>query len=62
MPYTSPPSETTAFQLDISGALRLGALEIVFVFLFVDLFDNVGTLVAVGKKARLFDDADRFRA
>ncbi len=32
-------------------------LEIIFVFLFVDLFDNVGTLVAVGKKAGLFDAA-----
>ena len=49
----------TAFQLDIAGALRLGVLEIVFVFLFVDLFDNVGTLVAVGKKARLFDASNR---
>lgn len=49
----------TAFRLDIAGALSLGALEIVFVFLFVDLFDNVGTLVAVGKKAQLFDEANR---
>jgi AGZA family xanthine/uracil permease-like MFS transporter len=47
----------TAFQLDIAGALRLGLLEILFVFFFVDLFDNIGTLVAVGKKARLFDSA-----
>ena len=39
------------------GALRIGLVEIVFVFLFVDLFDNVGTLVAVGKKAGLFDRA-----
>jgi AGZA family xanthine/uracil permease-like MFS transporter len=45
----------TAFHLDIAGALRLGALEIVFVFLFVDLFDNVGTLVAVTQKAGLTD-------
>ena len=37
----------------------IGLLEIVFVFLFVDLFDNVGTLVAVGKKAGLFDKAHR---
>jgi adenine/guanine/hypoxanthine permease len=29
----------------------------VFAFLFVDLFDNVGTLVAVGQKAGLFDRA-----
>ena len=49
----------TAFALDVRGALALGALEVVFVFLFVDLFDNVGTLVAVGKKARLFDEASR---
>jgi len=47
----------TAFQLDVRAALRMGFLEIVFVFLFIDLFDNVGTLVAVGKKANLFDKA-----
>ena len=49
----------TAFQLNIRGALGRGLIEIVFVFLFVDLFDNVGTLVAVGKKAGLFDEANR---
>jgi len=47
----------TAGKLDISGTLRLGFLEIIFVFLFIDLFDNIGTLVAVGKKANLFDKA-----
>jgi AGZA family xanthine/uracil permease-like MFS transporter len=45
-------------RLDVRGALHLGLIEIVFVFLFVDLFDNVGTLLAVGKKARLFDSAE----
>ncbi len=49
----------TAFQLDLSSALEIGFVEIVFVFFFVDVFDNVGTLVAVGKKAALFDDAQR---
>ena len=44
---------TTAFQLDIRGALNKGLLEIVFVFFFVDLFDNLGTLVAVTKRAGL---------
>jgi AGZA family xanthine/uracil permease-like MFS transporter len=62
-----PPTEAvsvsalsaTAFRLDIPAALHLkGSLgltlvEIVLVFLFVDLFDNVGTLVAVAKKADL---------
>jgi AGZA family xanthine/uracil permease-like MFS transporter len=57
--YSLGDITATAFQLDIAGALRLGMLEIVFVFLFVDLFDNVGTLVAVGKKAGLFDETNR---
>jgi AGZA family xanthine/uracil permease-like MFS transporter len=43
----------TAFQLNIPAALKLGVLDIVFVFLFVDLFDNLGTLLAVTKAAGL---------
>ncbi len=43
----------TVGKLDVRGALRLGGLEIIFVFLFVDLFDNIGTLIAVTKKAGL---------
>ena len=50
---------STALKLDIPAALglngRFGAalIEIIFVFLFVDVFDNVGTLVGVAKKAGL---------
>ena len=47
----------TAFKLDVRGALNLGLAEVVFVFLFVDLFDNVGTLVAVTKRAGLIDES-----
>jgi len=43
----------TTLQLDIRGAINKGLLEIVFVFFFVDLFDNLGTLVAVTKRAGL---------
>src|SRR5262249_47770331 len=43
----------TALQLNIRGALSKGLLEIIFVFFFVDLFDNLGTLVAVTKRAGL---------
>ena len=43
----------TAFKLNIMGALSKGLLEIIFVFFFVDLFDNLGTLVAVTKRAGL---------
>ena len=46
----------TAFHLDIRGALKMNALEIIFVFLFVDLFDNIGTLVAVTERAGLIAD------
>ena len=43
----------TAFKLNIAGAISKGLLEIIFVFFFVDLFDNLGTLVAVTKRAGL---------
>lgn len=49
----------TWMQLDVRGALNLGLLEIIFVFLFVDVFDNVGTLVAVGTRAGLIDAQGR---
>jgi adenine/guanine/hypoxanthine permease len=48
----------SAFRLDIRSALHIGLLEIVFVFFFVDLFDNLGTLVAVVKKAGLMAPGD----
>jgi AGZA family xanthine/uracil permease-like MFS transporter len=49
----------TLLHLDVRGALGLGLLEIVFVFLFVDLFDNLGTLVGVSKKAGLLEAGNR---
>jgi AGZA family xanthine/uracil permease-like MFS transporter len=49
----------TMGKLNIKAAWSLGFAEIVFVFLFVDLFDNIGTLVGVGKKAGLFDNANQ---
>ncbi len=46
-----PHPGSTLLQLDLRGALHLGLLEIIFAFLFVDLFDNVGTLVGVCEQA-----------
>jgi len=43
------------FKLDIPGALRLGAFEIIFAFLFVDIFDTVGTLIGVSKQGGFLD-------
>jgi AGZA family xanthine/uracil permease-like MFS transporter len=54
--FTPADLATTAFHLDLAGAFKLGMLEILFVFLFVDIFDNVGTLVGVAKKAGLVND------
>ena len=49
-----PPSLMPTFmQLDVMGALDIGLVSVVFAFLFVDLFDNSGTLIAVAKKAGL---------
>jgi AGZA family xanthine/uracil permease-like MFS transporter len=39
--------------LNLKGGIGLSMLEIILVFLLVDLFDNVGTLVAVTKRAGL---------
>jgi AGZA family xanthine/uracil permease-like MFS transporter len=55
-PYSLTALGQTAFKLDFAGLFGghgLGLLEIVFVFLFIDLFDNVGSLVAVTKRAGL---------
>ncbi|MFA5962716.1 MAG: NCS2 family permease [Sphingomonas sp.] len=64
-PYSLSALAGTAFKLDLPGVFGLagkhglGLLEILFVFLFVDLFDNIGTLVAVTKRAGLMDTAGR---
>ena len=51
-----PHPSTTWLKLDLRGALHLGLLEIVFVFLFVDLFDNVGTLLGVCEQGGFVKD------
>ncbi|MHB9797759.1 NCS2 family permease [Pseudomonas sp. MT3] len=49
-----PPSLAPTFlQLDIKGALDIGLFSVIFAFLFVDLFDNSGTLIGVAKRAGL---------
>jgi AGZA family xanthine/uracil permease-like MFS transporter len=60
-PYDLTAISQTAFHLDLagvfglSGSHGLGLFEILFVFLFVDLFDNIGTLVGVTRRAGLVD-------
>jgi AGZA family xanthine/uracil permease-like MFS transporter len=54
--FSLPHPSGTWLQLDLRGALHLGLLEIIFVFLFVDLFDNVGTLVGVCEQGGFVKD------
>ena len=64
-PYDLTAIRQTAFHLDLAGVLGLsgshglGLFEILFVFLFVDLFDNIGTLVGVTRRAGLVDEKGR---
>ena len=51
-----PNPHATLLQLDIKGALHLGLVEIIFIFLFVDLFDNVGTMVGVCEQGGFISD------
>ncbi|HWB84583.1 MAG TPA: NCS2 family permease [Bryobacteraceae bacterium] len=53
--YSLADLSAAAFKLDIASTLKIGFFEIIFVFLFIDMFDNIGTLVAVGQRARLFN-------
>ncbi len=50
--FSKPPSlAPTLMQLDIFGAFKLGFITVIVVFLFMDLFDTVGTLIGVGEAA-----------
>ncbi|RYV03395.1 guanine permease [Shewanella sp. OPT22] len=52
-----PPSVMPTFmQMDLSHVFEVSMISVVFAFLFVDLFDTSGTLVAVSQRAGLLDD------
>jgi adenine/guanine/hypoxanthine permease len=49
--FDMPPSVAPVFlQMDLAGAFKVGLLTVVFAFLFVDLFDNTGTLIALAHR------------
>jgi len=48
--------QPTFLHLDIFAALQVGLISILFSFTFVDLFDNIGTLIGVSRKAGLLDE------
>jgi AGZA family xanthine/uracil permease-like MFS transporter len=55
-----PPSIMPTFmKMDLSSVLELSMLSVIFAFLFVDLFDTSGTLVAVAQRGGLLDEKGR---
>lgn len=55
-----PPDPSATFlQMDVMGALEVGLVSVVLVFLFVDLFDSSGTLVGLAHRAGLLDEQGR---
>ena len=60
--FSLPHPSSTFFKLDLRAATKIGLGELVFVFFFVDLFDNVGTLVGVCEEGGFLRDGKLPRA
>jgi len=59
----APPSiAPTLLKLDVAGALEPRFVEVVFVFLFLAIFDTVGTLIGVSTQAGLMREGKLPRA
>ncbi len=55
--FSLPPSlKPVAFKLQFDNIFTLKMFSVMFTFLFVDLFDTVGTLTGVATKAGLLDE------
>lgn len=50
-----------AFQLDILGALQWGLFSSIFTLMFIDMFDSIGTLLAVAPQAELVDQEGKIK-
>jgi adenine/guanine/hypoxanthine permease len=60
--FSLPHPSGTFLKLDFRSAFKLGFGELIFVFFFVDLFDNVGTLVGVCEQGGFLRDGKLPRA
>src|SRR5438876_1082603 len=60
--FSLPHPAGTFLKLDLRSATKLGFGELIFVFFFVDLFDNVGTLVGVCEEGGFLRDGKLPRA
>jgi adenine/guanine/hypoxanthine permease len=60
--FSLPHPSGTLLQLNLHSAFKIGLGELIFVFFFVDLFDNVGTLVGVCEEGGFLRDGKLPRA
>lgn len=51
-----PSISPTFLKLDVIGALKEGLFTIIFVFLFMDIFDTVGTVIGIGQAGGFIKD------
>lgn len=54
-----PSIMPTLGQMDFSAVLSLDFFVVIFAFLFVDMFDTLGTLIGVASKADMLDEQGR---
>lgn len=54
--FEIPNFAGTFMQMDLIGALHYGIISIIFTFTIVELFDTIGTLIAVTKMANMVDE------
>jgi AGZA family xanthine/uracil permease-like MFS transporter len=51
--FSMPSMSETFLQMDIKSALHYGLFSIIFSFTLVELFDNLGSMIGLSKKAGL---------
>lgn len=56
MSFQFPSMGATFMQMDIGGAWEYGIFSIIFTFTIVELFDNMGTLIGLTRKAKLMNN------
>lgn len=54
--FSVPSLAPILFKFDLKAAISFNFIPVVFAFLFVDMFDTIGTLIGVSSKAGMLDD------
>lgn len=59
--FSMPSISETFLQMDIKSALHYGLFSIIFSFTLVELFDNLGSMIGLSKKAGLMDEKGKIK-